>query len=72
MRTISSMAALHRGHDKVLPDSDIPLRRLKFESRHMNNGGNRVEFRRLYISVGVFPFQITVRTLLGTDLDPAN
>jgi hypothetical protein len=71
MRSISSMAALHRGHEKVLPDSDIPLRRLKFESRHMNNGGNRVEFRRLYIPLGC-PFQVTVRTLLGTDLDPAN
>jgi len=49
MRTISSMAALHRGLDKMVPDSDIPLRRLKFESRHMNNGGKRVKFRRLYI-----------------------
>jgi hypothetical protein len=58
MRTISSMAALHRGQDKVLPDSDIPLRRLKFESRHMNNGGNRVEFRRLVFLWGCSRFRL--------------
>lgn len=68
MRTISSMAALHRGHDKVVPPSDIPLRRLKFESRHMNNGGKRVEFRRLSYFLVVLPFQITVRTVSETDL----
>jgi len=56
MRTTSSIAALHRGHDMLgfLLGSNIPLRRLKFETRHKHNGGKRAKFSGLSVfSCGV-------------------
>src|SRR5262245_32484445 len=76
MRTTSSIAALHRGHEMLgfVLDSDIPLRRLRFATRHKNNGAKCVKVQE---AVGIFLWcsrvESTVPALSGTDLGhPAN
>jgi hypothetical protein len=53
MRTTSSIAALHLGHDMrgFVLDSDIPLRRLKLRIQHKGNDAERLGFGE---PVGIF------------------
>jgi len=61
MRTTSSIAALHRGHDmlELVLGSDILLRRLKFGTRHKHNVGKRAKFSLSVFSLGVPVSRVT-------------
>jgi hypothetical protein len=59
MRTTSSIAALHRGQDmlRFVLGSGIRCVGYKFGTRHKNNGGDRVKFRKviaIFLVIAVF------------------